>query len=229
MTGEPLHEILSRPAPEAVEGFMARWHPDAGGGIEAPAFLPGALRRFYERHGAAASAFAFNRLLAADDVGEDDGFLVFCVEEQAVYLWGVATADLGEDDPPVWCRENDPGRPWVQHAPSVSVFLVQMLVMSAAMSEPHCALASWLTPEQTERVLAPLRVLDLPPWDWPAGPDTRWYAGEDAVAFAVANLARPDDPVEYLSVYVGGLSEESIAFLEPHMSDAWDYYSPRDE
>ena len=230
MASEALHDILSRPAPEAVDGFMARWHGDADEGarnLAAPDFLPEVLRRFYARHGTAASAFLINRLLPPSEVGMEENFLVFYVEEQAVYLWGISVDDLELPDPPVWCRENEPGKPWVQDAPTLSVFLVQMLVMSAALNGPHGAAAAWLSPEVTERVLASLKQLDLPPWHWPGHP-ARWYAGDDVVAFASPNVAPGEEGDPHLSVWVGSLTEEGVRFIEPHLSDDWDYYSPLD-
>ena len=152
---------------------------------------------------------------------------VFYVEEQAVYLWGIATQDLTLEDPPVQCRENEPGKPWVQDSPSVSVFLVQTLVMSAALNGPHGAAAAWLSPDETERVLSPLAQLDLPPWHWPGHP-ARWYAGDETVAFAAPNPSPGDDGHPHLSVWVGSVSEDGVRFIEPHLNDAWDYYSPRD-
>jgi hypothetical protein len=229
MGGEPLRDILSRPAPDAVTGFVERWHSRAPEPRQVPGAerLPAALRRFHESFGTAADAFAINHLLPPSEIEEDGGFAVFYVEEQAVYLWGIAVDDLESPDPPVWSRENEPGRGWVQEAPSMSVFLVQMLVMSAALSGPHAATAAWLEPSAADSALAPLKLLDLPPWQWPSLP-ARWYAGDDAVAFTCPNRAEADAGDSLLSVWVAGLSEESIRFIEPHLTDAWEYYSPRD-
>jgi len=82
--------------------------------------------------------------------------LVFYVEEQGVWLWGIAEGDWLADDPPVWGRENEPGTSWFQDAQSVSVFLVQMLVMSAALAGPHTANAAWLPEDEAERSWAAL-------------------------------------------------------------------------
>src|SRR4051794_12872700 len=73
--------------------------------------LPAVLRRFYTSYGTAADAFLVNHLLPPADVAEDGGVTVFYVEEQAVYLWGIATEDLASEDPPVHWRENEPGKP----------------------------------------------------------------------------------------------------------------------
>ena len=226
MAPEALCDILSRPAPEAIDRFMARWHGGAAEGAEplvAPGFLPEVLRRFYSRYGTVTSALLINRLLPPAEVGVDDAFVVSYVEEQAVYLWGIAEDDLELADPPVWCRENEPRKPWVQDAPSVSVFLLQMLVMSAALNGPHGAAAAWLSPEKSERALSRLQALDLPPWHWPGHP-TRWYA----VAFTCPNAVQSASGDAHLSVWVGSLTDDGVRFLEPHLSADWDDYSPRD-
>jgi hypothetical protein len=229
MSPGSVYDILSRPAAEAVDGFMVRWHGAQATENAPPGAqqLPAVLRRFYESYGTAVDAFLVNHLLPAAEVAEDGGVTVFYVEEQAVYLWGIATADLASEDPPVHCRENEPSEPWFRESPSVSTFLVQMLVMSAALNGPHGASAAWLSPEETEHILAPLARLDLPPWHWPGHP-ARWYAGYDTVAFTAPNLTPEDDGHPHLSVWVGSLTEDGVKFIEPHLNDAWDYYSPRD-
>jgi hypothetical protein len=229
---QPILDVLTRPAPEAVHGFMRHWHgrEPAEHALPAGVRLPAVLREFHRRYGTAAGAWHVSHLQPPEEVWadeEDDRFLVFSAEEQFVYLWAIAAEDLDAADPPVWCRENLPGAAWVQDAPSVSVFLVQMLVMNAALSGPHAAVASWLAPEAVDRALSALAVLDLPPWHWP-GPPARWYAGADAVAFAGPNLGADAGEEPALSVWVSARSPDGLRFLEPHLTDDWDHYSPRD-
>ena len=185
------------------------------------------MRDFYEYAGSASALFQINRLLAPEEVTVEDGYRVFYVEEQGVYSWAIAASDLDIDDPPVWCRENEPGEPWVVDSPSTSLFLLQMVVMSAALSGPHAAAASWLSEEETDRVLAGLEQLPWPPWHWPGYP-ARWYAGDETVAFTSPNRAPDDAGRPYRSVWISATSEEAIRPIEPHLSDAWDHYSPRD-
>jgi hypothetical protein len=225
-------DVLSRPAPEALHGFMRHWHglEPADHPLPAGVRLPAVLRDFYRCYGAADDAWIVNHLQPPHEVWEDeeaDRFVVFCAEEQLVYLWAVAKRDLDAADPPVWRRENVPGTAWVRDAPSVSVFLVQMLVMSAALSGPHAAAAAWLAPEAVERALAALTVLDLPPWHWP-GPPARWYAGADAVAFAGPNLGADAGEEPVLSVWVSATSPDGLRFLERHLTPDWHLFSPRD-
>lgn len=230
--GHSLRDILARRPREAVHGFMRRWHGLTPGAHPIPddVALPAVLAEFHRSYGTAVDAWLINHLWAPEDMEEDEedrSFVVFYSEEQGVYLWAIAKDDLEDEDPPVWCRENDPGEPWVQEAPSLSVFLVQMLVMSAALSGPHAAVAAWLPPADAARALAGLDRLDLPPWHWPGHP-ARWYAGDEVVAFTCPNVGgKPKDEPD-LSVWVSALSQDAIRFLEPHLTDAWDYYSPRD-
>jgi hypothetical protein len=233
MDAVSVRDILALPPHEAVHGFMRRWHGLTPGShpISADVALPTVLADFYRSYGPAVGVWLVNHLRAPHEVfadEEDETFIVFYVEEQSVYLWAVAKDDLDADDPPVWCRENEPGRPWVVDAPGVSVFLVQMLVMSAALSGPHIATASWLSQEATAQALAGLPELDLPAWHWPGHP-ARWYAGDEVVAFTCPNVGPESDDDRAQSVWVSALSEDGLRFIEPHLTDAWDYYSPRDD
>jgi hypothetical protein len=50
-----------------------------------------------------------------------------------------------------------------------------------------------------------------------------FYVEEQGVwVWGIAEGGRP------LSVWISAVSDEAITFLEPHLSDAWDYYSPHD-
>jgi hypothetical protein len=156
-----ISDVLRRSASEAWRGFLREWYGiDGSGGVVPLAAMPRALREFYEFAGTAEQAFAINDLLAPDEILTDTGHRVFYVEEQGVWLWGIAEAEWLAEDPSVWSRENRPGTPWVQDAPTVSVFLVQMLVMSAALAGPHTANAAWLPEADAEEALGTLIRLD---------------------------------------------------------------------
>jgi hypothetical protein len=191
-----------------------------------PLGVPRALRRIHQVDAAAPRFFAINRLVPPRELEPDGDKELFYVEEQAVAVWGIDRHRLDTADPPVWCRENEPGAPWQQDAPSVSVFLLQLAVMNASFGSPHGASAAWLSPDDTDHVLAPLRELELPAWHWPAYP-SRFYAGDDAVAFAGPNIGPQDRVVEYLSVSIGALTEDALRFVEPHLTGAWEYCSLR--
>lgn len=181
--------------------------------------LPRAVRRV---QAAFPAGFLVNRLVAPRD---EDGSTIFYVEEQGVWLWAIATEELEADDPPVWGRENEPGRSWQREAPDLSTFIVQMAVLSAAMTAPHSASAGWLAATEAERALTPLVDLELPSWRWPGDP-VRWYAGDDAVAFTCPNHYPGDEDDPHVSLWLGAISAEGVRFVEPHLSDAWDSYRP---
>ena len=101
-----------------------------------------------------------------------------------------------------------------------------MAVMGAALSGPHGAAAGWLAVAEAEQALSSLTELALPPWRWPGDP-VRWYAGDDAVAVTCSNPYPGDDEDPHVSLWIGALTEDAVRFVEPHLSDAWEYYSPQ--
>jgi len=209
---------------------MAYWHGlrPAGYRVGDAVRIPGVLRRFYESYGSQARSFLVNELQQPDDWYDDDGHRVFYVEEQGVFVWGISHDQLDADDPPVFLRENAPGSPWVEESAATSVFLLQLVVASAAFMAPHGAAAAWLPQDDADLVLAPLTSLDLPPWRWPTYP-ARLHASEEAVAFMTPNQGPAEVATEAgVSMWVGSLSAAGVSFIEPHLSDAWEYYSPRD-
>jgi hypothetical protein len=217
-------EILVRAPDDALRSFLRRWHGVSLDAVAVPADVPRALRRLHQVHAGVPRFYAGNHLLTAAQRRHEGGKEIFYAENQWVAVWGVDDPD--DPDPPVWCRENDPGEPWHEDAPSVSVFLVQLAVFGAAMTGAHGAAAAWLSAEDTDRVLEPLDELALPSWHWPAFP-SRFYAGDDAVAFTCPNEAPPADREPYRSVWIGALTEAAIRFVEPHLSEAWEYCSLR--
>jgi hypothetical protein len=227
----PFHEILALPPQEAFPRFMQRWlgRPrGAASSIVADPLQARALRRIHAAYGSVPSGFLVNHLLAPEAVTREDGFTVFYVEEQGVWLWAIADGDLDAEDPPVWGRENEPAAPWDIEAPDVSTFLVQMALMSAALTAPHGAGAAWLAAAEAERVLSPLVELALPRWRWPGDP-VRWYAGDDSIALTCPNRYPGDEEDPHVSLWLGSVTEAGVRFVEPHLSGAWDYYSPHDQ
>jgi hypothetical protein len=208
---------------------MQRWlgRPSgAASSIAADPLLARPLRRIHAAYEPVPAGFLVNHLLVPQAMRQEDGFTVFYVEEQAVWLWAIAEQDLDADDPPVWGRENQPGAQWGIEAPDVSTFLVQMALFSAALTAPHGAAAGWLAATEAEQVLAPLVELALPPWQWPGDP-VRWYAGDASVALTCPNRHPGDADDPHVSLWIGSLTETAVRFVEPHLSDAWDYYSPQ--
>lgn len=130
---------------------------------------------------------------------------MFWLENQAVWAWA---CDRAGDDPAVFDRENEPGRPWQPTGVALSTFLLHVAVVEAVFGARFGAAAAWVTPAQLEAVLAPLRPLPMPPWRWPAQ-GHRLYAEEGLLAFAGPNL----DPGETADSDV--MCEVFLAAREP--------------
>lgn len=199
-----LRLVLAQPPRDAVRGFLDHWYgagPDPGPPGER---VPRSLHWFHEAYGTAPWALNLNRLL--DVPYEDAGHVVFGEDADGEYRWGIA--DPHAEDPPVAFRAADG---WVEEAPSVSIFLLQLVLTNASLYGDHGA----LTEAPAGRALDFLTPLELPRWHWPDGHE-RWYAGEDAIAFASGG-----------STWVSALSELGLLFLAPY-ANGWSYYSPRD-
>lgn len=198
---ESLHALLSRPAWEAAEAFARLWF-----GVEprpAPE-VPERVRRAYEVVAGAELTVAW--LLDPSQIAEDDGRLVFFIDATEEYVWGLA------GDGSVWMRENAGDAAWRPGAPDLGVFVVQLLLVNAAMDpddERHSAYSSYLQAE----ALSAYRPLQLPPW--PEG--ARHLASETAVVFA-------QPAGDGLMAWVAALDPRGL----PDGED-WDYVSARDD
>jgi hypothetical protein len=175
-------------ASDSLERFLTGWYgqPNREAGVVAAdeVEVPRPLGAWYEL----ASRWSMpltgqNQLLGPDDVYVDDGKLVFWVENQGVWLWA---ADPAGGDPAVFDRANEPGEPWEPTGVTLSTFLLHVAVFEAIMGARYQASAAWVTPQQLDAVLAPLRPLPMRPWRWPQA-GARLYAAERLLGFACPN------------------------------------------
>src|SRR5580700_3782443 len=94
--------------------------------------MPRLLREFYRRAGRRQDINRTqDQLVALDDLSLEQGYLVFYVENQAVCYWGIAVADLGLEDPPVYQGvpyAEVPDWDWIQQTERLSEFLFVMLI-----------------------------------------------------------------------------------------------------
>jgi ribosomal-protein-serine acetyltransferase len=199
-----LRLVLAQDPREAVPAFLDRWYGSGPAPAPPDERVPRSLRWFHEAYGTAPWALPLNRLLPAPY--DDAGRLVVCEDAGGEHRWGIGDAEAG--DPPVAFRTAEG---WAAESPSVSVFLLQLLLANASMYGDHVA----LTEQPAGRALDFLTPLELPRWHWPDGHE-RWYAGEDAIAFSSGG-----------STWVSALSELGLLFLTPY-AGGWSYYSPRD-
>jgi hypothetical protein len=76
--------------------------PDDSVPVPAEVKLPLALAEIYQVFGAAISLTrAHNQLLQPDELTEQDGFVIFYIEDQEAALWAYAEEDAAMDDPTV--------------------------------------------------------------------------------------------------------------------------------
>jgi hypothetical protein len=220
-------ELLD-PGPETWKRFLVEWHgprrPEYGLAADETKRrpMPMPLREFHEFAGNWPGVTVQNRVLAPSEMREEDGKLVFYVENQGVDIW--ATAPTETRDAPVWVRENDPGEPWFEEEP-LSRFLLQLVVYEAVMGAPEGAVAAWLPLAEMERLSRRVHELPLAAWHRPLYP-TRFYAGERVLLVVMPNPGPEDEA--YVSLYVGALDAEALTLVADHVDDSWDYFSPRD-
>jgi hypothetical protein len=143
--------------------------------------------------------------------------MIFYVENHGVYIW--ATDPVGED-PAVWGRFDAEGKPWNKEEVSLSGFLIQICLFEAIFGAPYGASASWVDQVTLDRVTAPLRLLPLGPWRWPADPG-RFWACNGAFVFSCPNGPAPEFPA--FSIWVGARSETSLAYLKSIADKGWEH------
>jgi hypothetical protein len=141
---------------------------------------------------------------------EDDGFVTICDEAQGAFEWALREAETGNEDPPVWGRGSETDALWTLQSPTLSIFLVQTLIIDATtigLSE----IGFWGdgTADAVQRLLAPMERLPWPSWTWVA--ESGFYAGDDTLAWVTGEHS--DRPL----VHVAG---RTVAALEPfHIAD----------
>jgi hypothetical protein len=146
-------------------------------------------------------------------VREEDGRLLFYLENQAVYRW--ATLFDG-DDPPVFARYETVDD-WEEEGVTLSEHLILACMFEAIVGRSHygasAACLGGKSLDEIQRVITPIAI---PPWRWMGG--TKFYARGGAFMVSMAN------GTDTHSVWIGAKSERPLQFLKPYVaSDAWEY------
>lgn len=174
---------------DSLSEFLARWYgpPDRTPTLpNAAVHLPPPLREWYVLTSRYSTPVTFqNTFPGPAEIEEKDGRIVFWVENQAVYEWGV---DPDDDDPMVYERATAEGEPWHATGVQLSAFLLTVAVFEAIMSAPHHALREARSPAELNSALGALQPLPVP------GPmlDGQLYANEHVLAF-VASDGKPGE------------------------------------
>jgi hypothetical protein len=220
-----VRELIRTGAPP-LEAFLTWWYgpPDRPAGPVARSEVPPPLSEW----SAVTAAWSRptrrqNQLLADGSDGLEDGRLVFWVENQGVWLWA---CDPDGDDPPVYDRENEPGRAWGSTGVRLRQFLVHVEVFEAVWSGAYGGSATWVPPADVAAILAPLSPVPGAEWRWPR-PWTRLYAGDGCLAL-VGPADLDGEPATAYDVFVSGRTAGDLRYLEGVDEVDWEWASWRD-
>jgi hypothetical protein len=240
-----LREILIRPPRDAMEQFLFSWY--GAPACESPASerlemaMPEPLRRLYSLLAERPDVIVQNVVLSPPGLPPlesepwaktrvDEGRLIFYVENQGVCEW--ATSLTEDDDARVWIRGSTLGRDlttWELEEPPLSAFLLQLLVFEAIIGAEHGVSVAWLDREALGRIVEPLERLTHGSWRWPSYPSD-FYVGNRVLAFAGPNPG-PDESeqtAEYVSLSLGALDADAIAYLDDVAQPGWEWFSRQD-
>ena len=98
-------------------------------------------------------------------VAPPNDYLEFYYEEQGIYTWGIRSADLTLDDPPVYVTEGYPedNPVWYLESPNLSDFLLTMAHFQAIGQLPFSSPSHYsISADEEKRVKAKFRVLCRP-------------------------------------------------------------------
>ena len=215
------------PGPEAWERFLVGWHGPGAAGTPEPAHpegMPDPLRHFHGLIAKWPDAVVQNHLVTRID-GEK---LIFYVENQGVCEWATSPED---GDPQSGSADSlgDERDEWQLEDPPLSAFLLQLLAFEAAIGAEHGASVAWLDRPTLARVIEPLERLPFGAWRWPAYP-TDFYANDDVVAIVAPNPGPVETAAsaEYVSLTLGALNAEALAYLDEVASPSWEWLSRRE-
>jgi hypothetical protein len=150
--------------------------------------LPAAIREAYAVFGRRQDLTSVqNRLLVPEELEVDltGEVLIYRVENQAVAVWGVPLAAMGQPDPPVLVAPNvgDVGC-WEPYLERFSLACVEMVLSESLFSAPmelsdNRALDSAAAALLAQR-FARLAIPDYPMWAVPGG-SVHWFAGPEVL------------------------------------------------
>ncbi len=182
--------------------------------------IPFPLRWWYQLTGRNDSIMSGqNKLLGPEEVELDqEGRLLFYVENQGVYLWSTT---FDGDDPAVWGRFNESGFPWKKEEMLLSEFLIGACLFQAIMQAPFGASAACAEQSTLNEISAELTSLSLAPWRWPSYP-SRFFARNGALMFVSPNDDNQGNKA--FSIWIGAKSEQPLAFLKPIVDEkTWEF------
>jgi hypothetical protein len=146
------------------------------------------------------------------ELKDEDGRLLFYLENQAVYRWG--TLAHGED-PPVFGRYEIKD-PWEPEGITLSQHLILACMFEAIMCHSqYGAAAACLGKDKLTKIEQVITPIAIGPWRW-SGP-TQFYARTGAFMYAMSN------GTDLYSVWIGAKTDMPLQFLKPYLDDAWEF------
>jgi hypothetical protein len=188
--------------------------------------LPAALRQYYLSLGNnKAINDSFNRLTTLGEVGfSEDDHLIFYEENQAVVLWGIARAELQQDNPAVYGTYDSARIEWFTDADTTEHFLLSMAWWNGALGGlPHTAFTD------LEEDLTPAHIaLITGNWQEQKGVSNqllRFFTNdyEDIIVLTTEQQG------EVNGVYIGTHQEERYHTIISTLHMEWCYRADRDD
>ena len=215
-----------QPGPGSLASFLTRWYgpadmPDAA--MYDDPRLPRPLQTWFSTVARWSTPVTTqNTVLDSQRMYLNAGKVVFWVENQAVWLWGIDPG-TDEEDPAVYDRESR-GRGWQPTGVNLSTFLLHVAVFEAIWMARHGAGTACIAPTRLASVLAPMTPIPGAAWRWPP-PSTRLYAGAQLLAMA-GPTDKPAGPDELTrEMFVSGTSAQAVSYLEQIDGVCWDWHS----
>ncbi|UCJ07526.1 SMI1/KNR4 family protein [Chitinophaga pendula] len=180
--------------------------------------LPTTLREYYLQLGKheALNHTQDNLVLPEQLEIHDSGYLVIYTENQFVSMWGINTADLDKEDPPVYITHDD--QEWHQESNTLSGFLLAMAYLQGLFAFPFNANKAGVTEEEAARV--------YDGWK-PVGQTLSiWQVSffQNDLEEIIAVMKSP----EQVDVFVAAKTERRLEDISVQLDIDWDCYSPED-
>lgn len=213
---EPLAGLNAESGPgerwAALSSFLERWYGKTLSKLPATSTktkAPPLLQKMLAVHSLIPEIVEHNELVTADDLAEEDGKVVFLVENQAVCLW--ATEPEGAD-PRVWYRNNTEGEPWLEETERLSGFLIQTSLFEAILHARFGASATALPPDAVQPILERVTPLGRGRWNWGGA---RFFGGGGALVMTMENGDGTD-------VWLAAPTPLALTPFEALVTDTWD-------
>jgi hypothetical protein len=179
---------------EAIRVLARAWL-----GVEAQAFaghgidhgVPACLRWMHRQRLAIDNQ---NQWVPESELGEEEGRLVFYVENQGVCSWATASS---KPNGPVWVASSGEDV-WREELPALDGFLLQALIFETIVGAPWGGLVSWCSPKDAATVSGSMTRLPLTRSAWLG----ELFAGEDVLMTKVPNG-------DGHTLWIGALTQEA--------------------